>query len=248
MATAKATVAFIGLGQMGRHMAANLLRAGHGVTVFDVNATAVAAFLAEHPRAVAGASAAAAAASPGTTAVVTMLPSTPHVRECYEGGVLAAAPRGVLLIDSSTINPAASAALSAAAAARGLPFVDAPVSGGVGGAAAGTLTFMCGGSAAAFAAAQPLLGAMGKNIVRVGDAGAGCAAKLCNNLILGASMLAVAEAMALGARLGVDPRVLAGIVNTSSGRCWASEAYNPVPGISPGAPAAREYEGGFATQ
>ncbi len=177
-----------------------------------------------------------------------MLPSSPHVQAAYEGAIFAAAPPRTLCIDSSTINPGVSRALAAAASARGLAFVDAPVSGGVGGAEAGTLTFMCGGEAAHFAAAQPLLARMGKNIVHVGDAGAGCAAKLCNNLVLGASMLAVAEAMALGARLGVQPGVLAGIINTSTGRCWASDTYNPVPGVCAGAPAGRDYAGGFATQ
>ena len=244
----KSKIAFIGLGQMGRHMASNLLKNGHQLTVFDIHAPSVSAFQSAHPGVGAAASLAQAVSSPGTTAVLTMLPSSPHVKEAYEGSILSAAPPGALLIDSSTINPGVSQSLFSAAAARGLAFVDAPVSGGVGGAEAGTLTFMCGGTAAGFSAAQPLLAAMGKNIVHVGAAGAGCAAKLCNNLILGASMLAVAEAMALGERLGVDPKVLAGIVNTSSGRCWSSDTYNPVPGICPGAPSSRNYAGGFATQ
>jgi len=154
-----------------------------------------------------------------------MLPSSPHVRECYGVGILPspALSPGTLLIDASTINPEVSRQLSELATSKGVGFVDAPVSGGVGGAEAGTLTFMVGGTARNFDSARPFLEKMGKNIVHVGEAGAGCAAKLCNNLILGASMLAVAEAMQLGAKLGVDSRVLSGIINSSSGRCWASE-------------------------
>ena len=220
-------IAFIGLGQMGRHMASNLLKAGHSLIVCDASPAAVESFTRQHPTASVAATPGAAAAHPGTTAVITMLPSSPHVRACYEEGgargIFGGARPGTLLVDCSTINPGVAASVGSAAAARGLPFVDAPVSGGVGGAEAGTLTFMVGGPAPAFAAAQPLLGAMGRNIVHVGGPGAGCAAKLCNNLVLGASMLAVAEAMQLGRRLGVDAHVLAGIINTSSGKCWSSE-------------------------
>ena len=220
-------IAFIGLGQMGRHMASNLLKAGHSLIVCDASPTAVESFTRQHPTASVAPTPGAAAAHPGTTAVITMLPSSPHVRACYEEGgargIFGGARPGTLLVDCSTINPGVAASVGSAAAARGLPFVDAPVSGGVGGAEAGTLTFMVGGPAPAFAAAQPLLGAMGRNIVHVGGPGAGCAAKLCNNLVLGASMLAVAEAMQLGKRLGVDAQVLAGIINTSSGQCWSSE-------------------------
>ncbi len=240
-------VGFIGLGQMGRFMASNLLKKGHTLTVYDVAPAAVSAFLSAHPGVRAAASASTVASAAGVSALVTMLPSSPHVQSAYDT-ILPAARPGTLLVDSSTINPSVSSALAAAATARGLHFMDAPVSGGVGGAEAGTLTFMCGGTPQAFQAAQPLLAAMGKNLVHVGQAGTGCAAKLCNNLILGASMLAVAEAMALGERLGVDPAKLAGIVNTSTGKCWSSEVYNPVPGICPTAPASREYAGGFATQ
>ena len=227
MATAAQKIAFIGLGQMGRHMAANLLKAGHSLVVCDSSEAAMSAFTRAHPTATSAPTPGAAAAHPGTTAVITMLPSSPHVRACYEEGgargILGGARPGTLLLDCSTINPGVAAAVGASAVLRGLPFVDAPVSGGVGGAEAGTLTFMVGGPAPAFAAAKPLLAAMGRNIVHVGGPGAGCAAKLCNNLVLGASMLAVAEAMQLGKRLGVDAEVLAGIINTSSGKCWASE-------------------------
>jgi 3-hydroxyisobutyrate dehydrogenase len=245
-------VSFIGLGAMGSHMAANLVKAGCSVTVHDAYSPSASRFVASHPAARVAESASAAAGVSGTRAVITMLPSSPHVREVYEGGggggggVVAAAPAGALLIDCSTVSPEASRAVSAAAAARGLQFLDAPVSGGVGGAAAGTLTFMAGGSAGAFAAAQPLLRAMGAAVTHVGAPGAGSAAKLCNNLVLGASMLAVAEAFALARKLGVEPAKLHAIINASSGRCWASEVYSPVPGLVPAAPAGRDYEGGFA--
>ena len=253
MATAaKLSVAFIGLGNMGSRMAANLIKRGHALTVFDVAPAAARALEAQGAR---------AAASPGEAArgadaVVTMLPSSPHVRECYEraagggglAGVFSGARRGALLVDSSTIDPAASRALAAAARERGLRMVDAPVSGGVGGAEAGTLTFMVGADDAAdFAAARPLLEGMGKNIVLCGGVGTGQVAKLCNNLVLGISMNAVAEAMNLGVRLGADPKVLAGVINSSSGRCWSSDTYNPVPGVMPNVPSSRGYSGGFGS-
>jgi 3-hydroxyisobutyrate dehydrogenase len=242
---------------MGRHMAANLLKKGHAVTAFDVNEAAVQELVGKG--AVAAASAAAAAR--GSEVVVTMLPSSPHVKAVYEGagGVLQAAAATAagsgaspssspLLIDCSTIDPNVSRALTAAAAAKGLRLVDAPVSGGVGGAEAGTLTFMVGASdAAAFEAAAPVLRDMGKNIVHTGGPGTGQVAKLCNNLVLGVSMNAVSEAMNIGVKLGADPAVLARIINTSSGRCWSSDTYNPVPGVIPGVPASRGYAGGFGS-
>lgn len=186
-----------------------------------------------------------AEAATGVDAVVTMLPSSPHVRSVYEGAVFASAAPGTLLIDCSTIDPATTKALSSGASSRKLRMVDAPVSGGVGGAEAGSLTFMVGGAGPDFEAAKPLLQAMGKNIVHCGGAGTGQIAKLVNNLILGISMNAVSEAMNLGVKLGADPKVLAAIINTSSGRCWSSEVYNPVPGVLPNVPASRGYTGGF---
>lgn len=192
----------------------------------------------------AGAATPAEAAS-GADAVVTMLPSSPHVRDVYEKSVFGAAAPGALLIDCSTIDPATTKSLAAGASARKLRMVDAPVSGGVGGAEAGSLTFMVGGSGADFEAAKPLLQAMGKNIVHCGGAATGQIAKLVNNLILGISMNAVCEAMNLGVKLGADPKVLAAIINTSSGRCWSSDTYNPVPGVMPNVPASRGYTGGF---
>jgi 3-hydroxyisobutyrate dehydrogenase len=239
-------IAFIGLGNMGAPMARNLLKAGHTLTVFDLNAQALGA-LRE-----AGAS---GADSPRLAAaeadiVITMLPAAAHVRGVYTGenGVLAGVRPGVPLVDSSTIDPATVRELAALAARQGNPFADAPVSGGTGGAQAGTLTFMVGAEAALFERLQPVLSGMGKNVVRCGDTGTGQVAKICNNLILGISMIGVSEAMALGARLGIDATVLAGIVNTSTGRCWSSDTYNPYPGVIDTAPAARGYSGGFGAE
>jgi 3-hydroxyisobutyrate dehydrogenase len=164
----------------------------------------------------------------------------------YENSVFAAARPGALLIDCSTIDPATTRHLNVLATQKHkLRFIDAPVSGGVGGAEAGTLTFMVGGPKADFDAARGTLEMMGKNVVHVGDAGTGQIAKICNNLVLGISMNAVSEAMNLGVKLGADPRTLAAIINTSSGRCWSSELYNPVPGVLPNVPASRGYTGGF---
>lgn len=226
-AATSSTIAFIGLGQMGRHMATNLIKHGHHLVVCDINSTATSSLKSTYPSQVTISSTPSSTTShPNVTTVITMLPSSPHIQACYEGtdGILSSARPGTLLIDSSTIHPGVSSTLSASAGQKGLEFLDAPVSGGVGGAEAGSLTFMVGApSPATFAKARPYLERMGKNIVHVGGPGAGCAAKLCNNLVLGASMLAVAEAMALGEKLGVDPKVLAGIINTSSGRCWSSE-------------------------
>ena len=239
-ASLDARLGFCGLGKMGRHMAANLLKAGHNVHVYDLSASAVGELVAKG--AVAMKSAADVAV--GVDAVITMLPSSPHVKEVYETSVFPAAAPGTLCIDCSTIDPMTTKALSTAAAGRRLRMIDAPVSGGVGGAEAGTLTFMVGGAPADFDAAKPLLAAMGKNIVHCGGSGTGQIAKLCNNLILGISMTAVSEAMNLGVRLGADPKTLAAIVNTSTGRCWSSDTYNPVPGVMPGVPSSRGYTGG----
>ncbi|WP_114810453.1 3-hydroxyisobutyrate dehydrogenase [Paraburkholderia kururiensis] len=236
---------FIGLGNMGAPMARNLLKAGHALNVFDLNAQAVQSLVD------AGAKAAASPklAATDVECVITMLPAAAHVREVLAGkdGVLAGIAKGVTIIDSSTIDPQSAKAFAALAAEHGNPFVDAPVSGGTGGAAAGTLTFMVGGSAAAFEAVRPVLSAMGKNLVHCGDTGTGQVAKICNNLLLGITMAGVAEAMSLGAALGIDTGVLAGIINTSTGRCWSSDTYNPFPGVIETAPASRGYTGGFGT-
>ncbi|MCY1254281.1 3-hydroxyisobutyrate dehydrogenase [compost metagenome] len=236
-------IAFIGLGNMGAPMARNLLKAGHTLTVFDLNVAAVAALCAE------------GAATAETTRkvvaeadfVLTMLPAAAHVRSTYLGeeGVLAGVRPGVPLVDSSTIDPATVRELAAAAEANGNPVADTPVSGGTVGAQAGTLTFMVGATEALFASVRPVLSAMGRNLVHCGGTGTGQVAKICNNLILGISMIGVSEAMALGVKLGIDASVLAGIVNTSTGRCWASETCNPWPGVVQTAPAGRGYSGGF---
>ncbi len=239
-------IAFIGLGNMGGPMAENLLKAGHHVTGFDIEPGACARHRA------AGGSLAESAASAAAAAeiVISMLPAGSHVRDLYlgTGGVIAATRgRDVLLIDGSTIDVATARAVAAAAREAGLAMLDAPVSGGVGGAVAGTLTFMVGGEDAAFARARPILAAMGRNIVHAGAAGAGQAAKICNNMILGVSMLAVCEAFVLADRLGLAREKLFEVSSTASGQCWSLTSYCPVPGPVPGAPSNRDYAPGFAT-
>ena len=238
-------IAFIGLGHMGGPMARNLLKAGHSLVVFDVVQRNVDALTSL------GAASAASARLAGAPAelVITMLPSSPHVKSVYlgEDGVLAGVSSGIPLIDSSTIDPHTAREVAAAAAIRGNPMADAPVSGGTGGAESGSLTFMVGAGHALFERIRPILAHMGKNIVHCGDSGTGQVAKICNNLLLGISMIGAAEAMNLGASLGIDPKILAGIVNTSSGRCWSTDTYNPYPGVMDNVPAARGYTGGFGT-
>jgi 3-hydroxyisobutyrate dehydrogenase len=236
-------IAFIGLGNMGGPMARNLLKAGHALVVFDVVQRNVDALVAAGARAAASGRAAAADAD----LVITMLPSSPHVRAVYLGaeGLLAGARSGTPLIDSSTIDPHTAREVAAAATARGFAMADAPVSGGTGGAEAGTLTFMVGAPPELYECIKPTLAHMGKNIVHCGDSGTGQVAKICNNLVLGISMIGVAEAMNLGTALGIDAKVLAGVINTSSGRCWSSDSYNPYPGVMENVPAARGYTGGF---
>jgi 3-hydroxyisobutyrate dehydrogenase len=231
---------------MGGPMALNLLKAGHSLTVYDLSSASLARLVE------AGATAAAspAAIAQGDAELsITMLPAAAPVKSVYLGdnGLLAHVRPGVLLIDCSTIDPLSAREVAKAAATHGNPMLDAPVSGGTGGATAGTLTFMVGGSLADFDRAQPILAAMGKNIVHCGDAGNGQVAKVANNMLLGISMIGVSEAMALGVSLGMDASVLAGIINTSSGRCWSSDTYNPFPGVLESAPAARGYSGGFGT-
>ena len=238
-----ASIGFIGLGNMGGPMARNLLKAGHKLTVFDLAPKALEAASA------AGAAVAksAAEAARGGEIVVTMLPAAQHVRGVYlgEGGLIASVAPGTLLIDSSTIDVDTARAVSAAAKQKGLLMLDAPVSGGTGGAEAGTLTFMVGGEDAAFARAEPILKTMGKTIVHAGGPGAGQAAKICNNMILGASMIVVGEAFVLAEKLGLDKQKLFDISSKSSGQCWSMTAYCPVPGPVPASPANREYKAGF---
>jgi 3-hydroxyisobutyrate dehydrogenase len=236
-------VAFIGLGHMGGPMCANLLARGHAVKAWDV----VPALVDKAASRGAGRATSVADCVEGAEAVVTMLPSSPHVRSvcCGESGVISRARAGTLLVDSSTIDPLTAREVAFDAAARGLRMVDAPVSGGTAGAEAATLTFMVGGSAADFEAARPLLDCMGKNIVHCGASGNGQVAKICNNLMLAVEMIATSEGMSLAAALGMDPKVFAGIVNSSSGRCWSSDTYNPYPGVLENVPASRGYAGGF---
>ena len=237
-----ATIGFIGLGNMGAPMAANLVRAGHSVRGYDLSPTAMAA-ASDLGIDLAGS---AAEAVGGAGAVITMLPAGKHVAECY-AGILPEAAAGTLFIDCSTIDVAAAQAAHQAAAGARMDSVDAPVSGGVGGAQAGTLTFMAGGAEAAFARAEPILQAMGKRIVRCGEAGAGQAAKVCNNMILGISMIAVSEAFVLAERLGLSHQALFDVASTASGQCWSLTSYCPVPGPVPASPANRDYAPGFAT-
>jgi 3-hydroxyisobutyrate dehydrogenase len=236
-------VAFLGLGNMGRPMALNLRKAGHDVRGFDPMPAARDGF------AEAGGTVApdARAALAEAEAVVTMLPAGKHVRAAYidADGILAQA-RGALLIDSSTIDVTTAREVSAAAAKAGFDMVDAPVSGGVGGAEAATLTFMVGGTDAAFARAEALLRAMGRTIVHAGAAGAGQAAKLCNNMLLGIGMIGAAEALVLADRLGLERQKLFDIVKNSSGACWSLTNYCPAPGPVPTAPSNRDYAAGFA--
>jgi 3-hydroxyisobutyrate dehydrogenase len=236
-------IGFVGLGHMGAPMARNLLKAGHSLIVYDVVQRNVDALKA----AGAGAASSAARAADQAELVITMLPSSPHVKTVYLGndGVLAGVAPGVALIDSSTIDPHTAREVAVLAAQHGNPMADAPVSGGTGGAEAGTLTFMVGGDIGVFERIAPVLRHMGKNIVHCGESGTGQVAKICNNLLLGISMIGVSEAMNLGAALGIDAKVLAGIINTSSGRCWSSDTYNPYPGVMENVPAARGYTGGF---
>ncbi len=237
------TIAFIGLGNMGLPMAQNLVKAGHAVRGFDVTAAAV-----EKLTASGGTAAGSIAeACKGAEVVVTMLPASEHVRDVYLGtdGVLASTGDGALLIDCSTIDVDSARAVAAAAGPFGLEMVDAPVSGGVTGAQAATLTFMVGGPDAAFARARPILEAMGKTIVHAGGAGNGQAAKICNNMVLGASMIVVCEAFLLAEKLGLDAQKLFDISSKSSGQCWSMTSYCPVPGPVPSSPANRDYQAGF---
>ncbi|MBS0274524.1 MAG: 3-hydroxyisobutyrate dehydrogenase [Proteobacteria bacterium] len=237
-------IAFIGVGNMGGPMARNLLKAGHKVTAFDLSDAVL------DPVLNAGAQKAASAneAVKDADAVITMLPAGHHVRTVYlENGVLGAAKKGALLIDSSTIDVDSARAVHTAAEKAGFLFLDAPVSGGTGGAEAGTLTFMCGGSDTAFERAKPVLEKMGKKIAHAGGPGAGQAAKICNNMMLGISMIGTCEALALGQKLGLEAQALFDIMSTSSGQSWSLTTYCPVPGPVPTAPSNRDYTGGFAT-
>ncbi|XP_041371706.1 3-hydroxyisobutyrate dehydrogenase, mitochondrial-like isoform X2 [Gigantopelta aegis] len=238
-------VGFIGVGNMGGHMARNLLKKGYPLMVYDVSQQHMdtlkkdGAVLASSPAEVAD----------HVTRIVTMLPESAHVQEVYTGknGLFSKVKKQTLFIDSSTIDPAVSQAMAEEATEHGAMYVDAPVSGGVNAARDAVLTFMVGGTDKAFTDAKLLLDWMGKNIVHCGPVGTGQAAKICNNMLLGISMIGTSEAMNLGIKLGLDSKMLAKIFSMGSGRCWSSEVYNPVPGVIEGIPSSNDYKGGFGT-
>ena len=237
-----ARIGFIGLGNMGGGMAANLAKGGHQVRAFDLAEAALAR--AEQAGCTRAGSAAEAAGD--AEVVVSMLPAGTHVRSVYGEQVLGAVPPSALLIDCSTIDVASARAVIAQAAEKQIAMVDAPVSGGIAAANAGTLTFMVGGEAEAFARARPILELMGKTVIHAGAAGAGQAAKICNNMILGATMVATCEAFLLAEKLGLDLQTFYDISSKASGQSWSMTSYCPVPGVGPETPADRGYEGGFA--
>jgi 3-hydroxyisobutyrate dehydrogenase len=237
-----ARIAFLGLGNMGSGMAANLVKAGHEVAGFD-------------PVEAARAKAAGAGVKPAETiaaavtnasAVVSMLPAGKHVAECYETQIFGNAPKGAVFLDCSTIDVATARKVNEAATKRGFDMVDAPVSGGVAAAEGGTLTFMVGGTDAAFAKAEPILAKMGKAVIHAGASGAGQAAKICNNMLLGISMIGTCEAFLLAEKLGLDAQKFFDIASKASGQCWSMTSYCPVPGPLPTSPANRDYNPGFA--
>jgi 3-hydroxyisobutyrate dehydrogenase len=237
-----ARIGFIGLGNMGGGMAANLVKKRHEVCAFDLSEAA----LARAKEAGCATAGSAAEAVNGAEFVVTMLPAGKHVRAVYEGEVFAAVPQSALLLDCSTIDVASAKAVASAAGAKGLAMVDAPVSGGIAAANGGTLTFMVGGAPEDFARAEPILAAMGKAVIHAGASGAGQAAKICNNMLLGASMIATCEAFVLAQKLGLDPQTFYDISSKASGQNWSMTSYCPVPGVGPQSPADNGYQGGFA--
>ena len=237
-----ARIAFIGLGNMGGGMAANLAKGAHDVRAFDLSEDALRRAVASGCKA----EASAAAAVAEEEFVITMLPAGKHVKGVYESEVFGTAPASALLIDCSTIDVATAKAVAATASGKGYNMIDAPVSGGIAGAAAGTLTFMVGGSAEHFSRAQPIFALMGKNVIHAGASGAGQAAKICNNMLLGASMIATCETFAMAQKLGLDLQTFYDIASTASGQSWSMTTYCPVPGVGPKTPADNDYQGGFA--
>lgn len=235
-------IAFIGLGNMGGGMAANLVKSGYEVLAFDLSEAA----LIKAEEAGCSRTASAGAAAKGADAVVTMLPAGKHVDMVYNNEVFGAASPGTLFLDCSTIDVATARKVAAAASEKGFEMVDAPVSGGIAAAAAGSLTFMVGGTAKAFDRAQPILSAMAKAVIHAGDAGSGQAAKICNNMLLGATMIATCEAFAMAQKLGLDPQTFYDISSVSSGQSWSMTSYCPLPGVGPASPADNDYQGGFA--
>ena len=237
-----ARIGFIGLGNMGSGMAANLAKAGHDVRAYDLSEAALQKAEANGCKR----SGSAAEAVAEADAVVTMLPAGRHVREVYEASVIGTAPTAAILMDCSTIDVATAREEIEKAEGRGYRMVDAPVSGGIAAAEAGTLTFMAGGTAEAFEQARPFLEQMGKAVIHAGGPGAGQAAKICNNMLLGASMVATCETFVLAQKLGLDPQTFFDIASKASGQCWSMTSYCPLPGVGPVTPADRGYGGGFA--
>ncbi|MGP4905274.1 3-hydroxyisobutyrate dehydrogenase [Psychrobacter faecalis] len=247
--TTKPNIAFIGLGNMGAPMAENLLKAGYTLSVYDLSEEATArlqqtgASVADSPK----------DAASNAQVIISMLPAGKHVHSVYLGnngadGLLAELPKGTLVIDSSTIAAADARLVAEAASKVGIDFLDAPVSGGTGGAIAGTLTFIVGGGDDALAKAEPILAVMGKNIFHAGEHGAGQVAKICNNMLLGILMAGTAEAINLGVKNGLDPKVLSDIMLQSSGRNWTLEVYNPYPQVMENVPSSNGYKGGFMSK
>lgn len=236
-------IAFIGLGNMGSPMAHNLLKAGHELTVFDLVPAAVQGLVDAGARSAASAD----ACVQNAEVIITMLPASRHVEGLYLGddGLLGKIAAGTLVIECSTIAPESARKVAAAALERGIRMIDAPVSGGTGGAVAGTLTFIVGGAETDLESARPYLEKMGSNIFHAGDSGAGQVAKICNNMLLGILMAGTSEALSLGVANGLDPKVLSEIMAKSSGRNWVTELYNPWPGVMPNTPASKDYAGGF---
>jgi len=236
-------IAFIGLGNMGGGMAANLVKAGHDVHAFDLSDAAISAAK-DNGCSTYGS---VAEAVDGAEAVVSMLPNGSIVKSVYTADVIGKAPKGAVFLDCSTIDVATAREVIEAAVAAGYDMVDAPVSGGIAAANGGTLTFMVGGTDKAFARAEPILAAMGKAVIHAGDAGAGQAAKICNNMLLGIHMIGTCEAFAMAQKLGLDPQKFYDISSVSSGQCWSMTSYCPVPGVGPTSPSDNGYKGGFAT-
>jgi len=242
----KGTIGFIGLGNMGSYMAQNLIKNGYGLVVNDVYPEAM------EPLKALGADTVLTPAEVARHAdrIITMLPSSPEVLEVYTGenGILSTVQDGTIMVDSSTIDPSVSKDVAKISAKKGAVYMDAPVSGGVIAARDATLTFMVGGSEENFSIAENILINIGKNVVHCGAVGTGQAAKICNNMLLAVSMIGTAETMNLGTRLGLDSKMLAKILNMSTGRCWSSDTYNPHPGVFEGVPSSNNYQGGFGSQ
>ena len=236
-------IAFIGLGNMGGGMAANLVKAGHAVNAFDLSEAALATASVNGCETFTDA----AEAVQGVDGVVTMLPNGGIVKSVYDSSVIGRAPAGAVLLDCSTIDVATAKEVIAKAEAAGYDMADAPVSGGIAAANGATLTFMVGGTGKAFARAEDVLNAMGKSVIHAGDAGAGQTAKICNNMLLAISMIGTAEAMKMAEKLGLDPQKFYEISSQSSGYCWSLNAYTPMPGVGVESPADNDYQGGFAT-